>query len=138
MGSRLDGVAARLQTAVQMQRVTQTMVGITRSMDDALATMDLEKISAVMTKFESQFEDLDVTSAYVEGAMGDSMAATTPEDDVQNLIQEVADEHGLQVGETLGASDLAVPKQGAAVAAQPDADADALNDRLKALRAKST
>eukprot|EP00300_Choanocystis_sp_HF-7_P010718 c1710_g1_i1.p1 GENE.c1710_g1_i1~~c1710_g1_i1.p1 ORF type:complete len:231 (+),score=66.93 c1710_g1_i1:65-694(+) len=137
MGSRLDGVAARLQTAVQMQRVTATMTGITRSMDDALASMDLERISAVMSKFEAQFEDLDVTSAYVEGAMGDSMASTTPEDQVDTLIAEVADEHGLKVGEELGGAELDVPK---GVAAQPVAaadDADALNDRLKALRAKA-
>eukprot|EP00030_Apusomonadida_sp_AF-17_P008128 a847120_99.p1 GENE.a847120_99~~a847120_99.p1 ORF type:complete len:226 (-),score=87.44 a847120_99:145-783(-) len=140
MGSRLDGVAARLQTAVQMQRVTATMTGITKSMDDALTSMDLERISAVMSKFEQQFEDLDVTSAYVEGAMGDSMASTTPEDQVDTLISEVADEHGLQVGETLGDAQLDVPRgqaTPAAATAQPD-DADALNDRLKALRAKST
>lgn len=35
-----------------------------------------------MDKFEKQFEDLDVQSEYVEGAMSKSSSMTTPADQV--------------------------------------------------------
>jgi len=53
-------------------------------------------------KFEGQFEDLDVRSAYMEKAMDTTTAGATPEDEVNNLIQFVADENGLKVSEEFG------------------------------------
>lgn len=39
------------------------MEGVTKALDKAMSSMDLEKVSKVMEKFESQFEDLDVRSS---------------------------------------------------------------------------
>jgi len=55
----------------------------------------------VMDQFEKQFEDLDVQASYVEHAMDMSTAGTTPEEDVDTLISQVADEYGLEVGAKL-------------------------------------
>ncbi|KNC49611.1 charged multivesicular body protein 1 [Thecamonas trahens ATCC 50062] len=129
MGSRIDAVASRLQSAIQMKRVTKTMAGVTKGMDKALQSMNLEEISAVMDKFEEQFSDMDVTSQFVENAMGDSTQVSAPVEQVDSLIQEVADEHGLEVSEQLGTPSLSQP----ASTAEADAEDD-LTARLAALR----
>jgi len=49
----------------------------------------------VMEKFEKQFEDLDVQIETMEGAMQNTTTLTTPQDQVDSLIKQVADEHGL-------------------------------------------
>ena len=49
-----------------MNAVTKSMQGVVRGMDKGLASMDVDKISATMDKFERQFEDLDVKAAYSE------------------------------------------------------------------------
>lgn len=36
------------------------MEGVTKALDKAMKSMDLEKVSSVMEKFENTFEDLDV------------------------------------------------------------------------------
>lgn len=41
------------------------MAGVVRAMDAAMKSLNLEKISALMDKFEKQFEDLDVQSSYM-------------------------------------------------------------------------
>lgn len=46
-------------------KVTTSMAGVVRSMDAAMKSLNLEKISALMDKFEKQFEDLDVQSSYM-------------------------------------------------------------------------
>lgn len=47
-----------------------------------------------MDKFESQFEDLDVQSSYMENAMSQTTTTNIPQNDVDSLLQQVADEAG--------------------------------------------
>ena len=51
----------------------------------------------VMDSFETSFEDMDVRSEYVEQAMNSSTTAAMPEEQVDELMQMVADEHGLKM-----------------------------------------
>ncbi len=89
LSSRVDAVAARVNTAVQMGRLTKNMSKIVGSMDSVMKTMDVGKISSVMDKFEQQFEDLDLNSKYMENAIDSSTAQTMPEGDVNNLMAQV-------------------------------------------------
>ena len=99
-----------------------------------------------MDRFEQQFEDMDVQSSYMESAMGSTTAAGMPQDQVDALMQQVADEHGIEMHQQLGQAGLAgrVPELAAASAgasaststnnaSTADAD-DALAQRLRALR----
>ncbi|KAJ3295933.1 Charged multivesicular body protein 1a [Rhizoclosmatium sp. JEL0117] len=97
LASRVDAVASRVQTAVTMRAVTQSMAGVVKGMDKAMESMNLEQISMVMDRFEQQFEDLDVQTSYMENAMGQTTAMTTPADQVDELLQKVADENGLEL-----------------------------------------
>jgi division protein CdvB (Snf7/Vps24/ESCRT-III family) len=51
----------------------------------------------VMDRFEKQFEDLDVQTQTMEAAMASSSATTTPADQVQSLIEQVAVQNGTHV-----------------------------------------
>merc|ERR1719206_113086 len=82
-----------------MNQVTDGMKGVVKGMDKGLASMDIEKISALMDKFEQQFEDLDVKTQYMEGAMNATTATSTPAEQVDRLISQVADANHLELGE---------------------------------------
>ncbi|KAM8861066.1 charged multivesicular body protein 1a [Synchiropus picturatus] len=97
MASRVDAVASKVQTAVTMKGVTKSMGQVTKALDKALGSMDLQKVSAVMDKFESQVQNLDVHTSVMEDSMGSAMAMTTPMEQVDNLIQQIAEENGLEV-----------------------------------------
>jgi len=102
LSSRIDAVASRVETAVRMKCVTTSMAHIVMAMDKSMKEMNLEKMTQVMDQFEKQFEDLDVQSEYVENAINQTTALSTPQEQVDELIAQVADEHGLQLGEQLG------------------------------------
>lgn len=70
------------------------MGGVVKAMDAAMKSMNLEKISNLMDKFESQFEDLDVQSSYMENTMSQTTTTNVPQADVDQLMQQVADEAG--------------------------------------------
>lgn len=129
LSSRVDAVASRVQTAVTMRKLTNSMAGVVKGMDQAMKSMNLEQISMVMEKFEQQFEDMDVQTSYMEASIGQSTASSTPQEQVDELIQQVADENGLEMATELpGASQKEMPK------AVKDPEHDALSARLAALR----
>lgn len=69
-------------------------IGVVKAMDAAMKSMNLEKISNLMDKFEQQFEDLDVQSGVLENAMSQTTTTTVPQNEVESLMQQVADEAG--------------------------------------------
>jgi len=131
MAARVDAVASRVQAAVQQRKVTQSMAGVVRNLDSALKAMDMGKMAQLMDKFESQFEDLDVQSGVMEQAMSDTTATSVPQERVNALMGEVADEAGLEMKLELPSShQSAVGLSTDSVAA----DQDQLSQRLARLR----
>ncbi len=87
LSSRIDAVSSRLEAAVRMKDVNKAMVSTVTSMSNIMKTMNVEQISSTMEQFEKQFEDMDVRSGYMEQAMDNSVMATTPPEEVDQLIQ---------------------------------------------------
>lgn len=129
MSARVDAVASRVQTALTTRKVTQSMSGVVKAMDAAMKSMNLEKISGLMDKFEEQFEDLDVQSSYMENTMSQSVTTSVPQNDVDNLMKQVADEAGLELT-------MAFPTGPESVGAssQVSQEQDELSQRLARLR----
>uniref|UniRef100_A0A1B6DSY8 Charged multivesicular body protein 1b n=1 Tax=Clastoptera arizonana TaxID=38151 RepID=A0A1B6DSY8_9HEMI len=128
MSARVDAVASRVQTALTTRKVTQSMAGVVKAMDAAMKSMNLEKISGLMDKFENQFEDLDVQSSYMENTMSQTVTTSVPQNDVDNLMQQVADEAGLDLN-------MELPQAGSIGAStQVSQEQDELTQRLARLR----
>jgi len=123
-------VASRVQTAITTKKVTQSLGGVVKAMDSAMKSMNLEKISQIMDKFEKQFEDLDVQSQTMESAMSSTTTITAPENQVDSLMQQVADEAGLELNMELPAGETG--SVGTATAASTEQDD--LSKRLAQLR----
>jgi len=101
LASRLDGVVSRLETQAKMNVVNKDMAGIVKSLEKSLNANNLEKVSETMDMFEKQFENLDVRTEFVEQAMGNTTALSTPPEEVAGLMQQIADEHGLELSTDL-------------------------------------
>ena len=129
MSARVDAVAARVQTAVTMGKVTKSMAGVVKRMDATLKTMNLEKISALMDKFEHQFETLDVQTQQMEDTMSSTTTLTTPQGQVDMLLQEMADEAGLDLN-----MELPQGQTGSVGTSVASAEQDELSQRLARLR----
>lgn len=164
LSSRVDAVASRVESAVKMQMVTKQMAGVVKGMDASLQSMDVEKVRArclprvmrprhgcsrcgahahacaqiakVMDGFERSFEDVDVRSEYIEQAINSSTSAAMPEEEVESLLQQVADEHGLEFSSKMNQAtpSTEVPAAQEQVASLPEAEEDKLAERLRKLR----
>jgi len=103
LSSRVDAVASKVESAIRMKTVTKSMTAIVRGMDKVMQTMDLEKITHTMDEFERQFENMDIATDAIEGAINQTTTLATPQEEVDSLIQQVADEHGLELSGKLEA-----------------------------------
>ncbi|XP_012891134.1 PREDICTED: charged multivesicular body protein 1a [Dipodomys ordii] len=131
MASRVDAVASKVQTAVTMKGVTKNMAQVTKALDKALSAMDLQKVSAVMDRFEQQVQNLDVHTSVMEDSMSSATTLTTPQEQVDSLIVQIAEENGLEVLDQLSQ----LPEGAAAVGeSSARSQEDQLSRRLAALR----
>eukprot|EP00349_Pseudokeronopsis_sp_Brazil_P008792 CAMPEP_0202972044 /NCGR_PEP_ID=MMETSP1396-20130829/32886_1 /ASSEMBLY_ACC=CAM_ASM_000872 /TAXON_ID= /ORGANISM="Pseudokeronopsis sp., Strain Brazil" /LENGTH=173 /DNA_ID=CAMNT_0049702045 /DNA_START=149 /DNA_END=670 /DNA_ORIENTATION=- len=133
LSSRIDAVASRLETAIRMQQVNQAMKDTVAGMSNAMKSMEVTQIAKTMEDFEKQFEDMDVRSGYMESTMDSATSMSTPPEQVDQLIQMVADEAGLKIKDSLDSSlvPTAMPQAQQQQAVNP---ADDLEQRLAALR----
>ncbi|KAL6305841.1 Snf7 family [Sparassis latifolia] len=107
LSSRVDAVASRVETAVTMRQVSGNMTSVVRGMDKAMESMNLERISLVMEKFESQFSDLDVQTSYMEETMSNTTAVSTPQDEVEALMKQTAEEANIELQQDLASKEFA-------------------------------
>jgi len=115
-----------------MRQVTGNMAQVVTGMGRAMETMNLERISLVMDKFESQFTDLDVQTSYMEDAMSATTAISTPQDQIDNLLRQTAEEANIELQHDLASKDTtALPEISTPMLKDED---DKLAERLRALR----
>merc|ERR1712183_1155958 len=130
MAARVDATASRVQSAVTTRKVSKSMEGVVKGMSAAMKSMNLEKISTLMDKFEKEFEDLDVQTSVMEGAMNQTTATNIPQDAVESLMKQTADEAGLELNMELPGAQSATIGQ----STQASTEQDELSQRLARLR----
>lgn len=133
MAARFDAVSSQLQSAYMAGMVTNTMAQAVNSLDSVLESGNVEQISLMMTQFENQCGMLDTQNSYMDSAMGATGNLTTPTHEVDGLIQQVADEHGLALNAALQGEGVPTASPVLATRASAEQEED-LTARLNALR----
>lgn len=109
MASRIDAVRNRVEAMKANQQVVKALPGVVKGIEKSMESMNLQQMTAVMDKFSSQFEDLEVQSEYVQSTMSSATTLSTPQDQVDALIEMTAQEHALNLSELLPAFQRADP-----------------------------
>ena len=137
MQSRMDAVASKIESSIMMSKVTPQMAKVTRRMKGVLRIMKPEKVGKTMDQFESICEDLDVRVAGMDASISQTTATSTPESDVDSLMEQTAAEIGTKIdAELMGAGDISALKDPKVKQRQKEREAEQqLEDRLRQLRA---
>ena len=97
LSSRIDGVVHRMESVLQQKKVTKMLSTVSKDLDPMLNDSSLMKMSVAMDRFETQFETLDIQSKVMESAIDNGTAASFKEDQVDALLQQIADENAMDV-----------------------------------------
>ena len=99
LSSKVDTIAQRLKTAYQNQRLTEQMQSLTQQLLGAGSVMDIVKMTETMSNFEKLFDDLDVNSNMMDQVFDNVSAGTVNENEVNQLIGQIAQQNGMQLSE---------------------------------------
>ena len=101
LSSKIDTIRQRLQSAYNTQRLTENMKVVKKKMVGAANTMDMVTMNETMANFEKMFDDLDVNSEMMNQVFDNVNAGVTNENEVNGLIQQVAEENQLHLDDEL-------------------------------------
>ena len=74
IAAKLDGVAARMKSASMTKENMKTMSKVNSALGTAMKSMDLEKVQAVMDRFEMTSDKLDVMTNTMDGTLDSALA----------------------------------------------------------------
>ena len=99
LSSKVDTIAQRLKAAYQNQKLTGQMQSLTQQLMGAGSVMDIVKMTETMSNFEKLFDDLDVNSNMMDQVFDNVNAGTVNENEVNQLIGQIAQQNGLKLSE---------------------------------------
>ena len=108
---RIDAVAGRVQSQIAISSLQKNLGVVTKEMERAMQSMNPATISLMMDKFEKQFENLDVTTAQMDEAIGGVTASSIPAEEVRRQMDILKAQQGLDAasrgqGFNVGSRDL--------------------------------
>ncbi|KAH7358672.1 hypothetical protein B0T11DRAFT_284955 [Plectosphaerella cucumerina] len=127
--------AAQIQANNAMNRMTNMMGQSSRTMSIAQRNMNPEKTLVTLEQFKQQNEEYAMSNGIYQDAISQSTSTQVSEDAVHELLGKLADDAGVQLSQQLNSATPA-KEEPASAAAEPTAEEeDALQQRLRALRA---
>ena len=100
LSSKIDTISQRLQNAYQTQQLTENMKSLTQKMISTNIG-DMVQINETMANFEKMFDDLDVNSNMMNEVFDNVNVGTTNDQEVNELINQVAEANGMKVMDEL-------------------------------------
>ena len=130
LSARLEAVADKIASANTMKNVSEQIARSVPLIQGAIKSMDKMGLGQSMEQFQKIFEDLDVKSADMGQALDNVYQGSLDQNEVDNLVKQIAEEHNLEMGKDMG--EAGSGKIGQANAGK--ADMNSLEDRLNNLK----
>lgn len=99
LSSKVSTISQRLKQAYQNQMLSEKMESLTKQLLGAGNVMDVVKMTETMQNFEKLFDDMDVNTAVTDQVLDNINAGTVNEDEVNQLIGQIAQQNGMKLSE---------------------------------------
>eukprot|EP00166_Cyanidium_caldarium_P000298 ctg_1114.g462 len=99
--ARLNAVASKVESGEKFRLATKEVAAVSTHLNRAVDSMDVAEISRRMSEFEGVMEDMDVRSGVLDETTQAVVATGAPREEVELLMQRVAEEYGLELGDAL-------------------------------------
>ncbi len=128
---------AQIQANNAMNRMTYMMAQSSRTMNRAQKNVNAEKTLLTLEQFKTQNEEYAMSNGIYQDAMTTSTSVQVSDDAVQELLGKLADDAGLELKQELNTASTSKvdPVRESAAAEPTPEEEDALQQRLRALRA---
>ncbi|KAJ5587507.1 uncharacterized protein N7459_003272 [Penicillium hispanicum] len=142
MRTQLQAISLRIQTVRSNEQMMQSMKGATMLLGSMNRQMNLPALQRIAMEFERENEVMDERQEMMDDAIDEATGIEGEEEEGEDIVKEVLDEIGVDLGQALGEtpSDIQQESAGEARVAQAvgggggSAGDDDLQARLDSLR----
>ncbi|KAL0489823.1 vacuolar protein-sorting protein VPS46 [Acrasis kona] len=100
LSNKLEATTSNVQQLTNAQQLQQKMNGIVGDLGHVMKTINIDEISNTMNSFEDFDSNLGVSTDYMEKSMS-SIDYSIPDDEVGDLVAQIADDNNLQLSDQL-------------------------------------
>jgi len=126
---------AQIQANNAMNRMTHMMAQSSRTMNRAQKSVNAEKTLLTLEQFKTQNEEYAMSNGIYQDAMTQSTSVQVSDDAVHELLGKLADDAGLELNQELTAASTSKVDPVKEPGEPTPEEEDALQQRLRALRA---
>ncbi|KAI9006065.1 Snf7-domain-containing protein [Gaertneriomyces semiglobifer] len=101
MRTQLQAVGLRIQTLRSNQSMAEAMKGVTKAMRSMNKQINLPAIQKIMMDFERESETMDMKEEMMNDAIDDVMEDDDDEEESDQIVNQVLDEIGISLGNSL-------------------------------------
>uniref|UniRef100_A0A6P7GSF9 Charged multivesicular body protein 2a isoform X1 n=1 Tax=Diabrotica virgifera virgifera TaxID=50390 RepID=A0A6P7GSF9_DIAVI len=101
MKANIQAVSLKIQTLRSQNTMAQAMKGVTKAMQSMNRQLNLPQIQRILQEFEKQSEIMDMKEEVMNDAIDDAMEGDDDEEETDAVVNQVLDELGLQLNDTL-------------------------------------
>ncbi|VDO48330.1 hypothetical protein V3C99_011201 [Haemonchus contortus] len=101
MKANIQAVSLKVQTLKSQDAMAQAMKGVTRAMQSMNRQLNLPQIQKIMMEFEKQSEIMDMKEEIMGDAIDDALGDETDDAESEQIVNQVLDELGIQMGEEM-------------------------------------
>jgi charged multivesicular body protein 1 len=103
---------SKLEAQMGMLSMNKNIAQLTKNLQQVLSNNELTKAAKVMEDFDKSLQDLELQGMNMSSVMNQQVATTTPQGQVNDLLNQIADDQGMQLQADLpGAPSKLVEKQ---------------------------
>ncbi|CAI4230967.1 unnamed protein product [Auanema sp. JU1783] len=101
MKANIQAVSLKVQTLKSQDAMAQAMKGVTKAMQSMNRQLNLPQIQKIMMEFEKQSEIMDMKEEIMGDAIDDAIGDAADDEESENIVNQVLDELGIQMGEEM-------------------------------------
>ncbi|KAJ5745874.1 ESCRT-III subunit protein did4 [Penicillium odoratum] len=141
MRTQLQAISLRIQTVRSNEQMMQSMKGATMLLGSMNRQMNLPALQRIAMEFERENEIMDERQEMMDDAIDEATGMEGEEEEGEDIVKEVLDEIGVDLGQSFGETPSDIQKQSVgetrvaqAVGGGAHSDDDDLQARLDSLR----
>ncbi|CAL2034394.1 hypothetical protein CAEBREN_01727 [Caenorhabditis brenneri] len=101
MKANIQAVSLKVQTLKSQDAMASAMKGVTKAMQSMNRQLNLPQIQKIMMEFEKQSEIMDMKEEVMGDAIDDALGDAGDEEETDQIVNQVLDELGIQMGEEM-------------------------------------
>ncbi|CAO4367128.1 hypothetical protein L5515_015572 [Caenorhabditis briggsae] len=101
MKANIQAVSLKVQTLKSQDAMASAMKGVTKAMQSMNRQLNLPQIQKIMMEFEKQSEIMDMKEEVMGDAIDDALGDAGDEEESDQIVNQVLDELGIQMGEEM-------------------------------------